>query len=118
MRESGYQYGANDTQRRADSASASVRQQHHKGQEASNCSQRPFGRFADHGESVPTVFEAVGPALIPANECQQFPLRTWQAAFCGDASEPMRHVPVMRGSVRIPFIPIGGSILQYKRVVI
>jgi hypothetical protein len=37
------------------------------------------------------------------------PAADWEAAFCGNAPEPMRHLPVVRSSFRIPSTPIGGG---------
>ena len=88
------------------------REQHHQGQEPHDCPQRPFGRCADHRPLSPAVVETLGVAIVATSEAQQLPLRTGETALCGDTTEAMNYLLVMRSSIPEPLTAIGGDVLH------
>ena len=59
-----------------------------------------------------------GSALVAPSEVQDLLLCGRQPALGGDAAEPVRQLAVVRARAFRPPIPIGGDLLQCRRVFI
>ena len=60
----------------------------------------------------------IGSGIVTPGEIEQLFLRIRKSAFGGDAAEPMRHLVVVLPCIGGPPIPVGGDILQCRRVFI